>query len=312
MFSPSVYDATGEDEIVHLNVGGTKMATKKSTLCQVEESMLATMFSGRWETDIERDEDGHVFLDYNPELFALVLDYLRAKKFQTPGKPALLPPVALEDVVNFKSLVDYLGVVPHNQNTTDVRCKSLDNNNTHRFLLYSEGMMLNDNGTTATHTTGKNSYEYVIGKDEFCPTSGVQWRFCLNSVQPNSNIFVGLLDSRYRDTRVSEFETTRLNYVQVPPVHRWKGSYGWVLGEEFQTCSDGHGLHTDTFGPLGKKDDIIDLHLKTETSDIYTNTHVSLLIQPSGVTRRIPLPNDQVWQCVIGSYNSGDRISLVS
>ena len=307
MSSQSVRDATGEDKIVYLNVGGTKMATKKSTLCQVDESMLAAMFSGRWE-NIERDEEGHVFLDYKPELFALVLDYLRAKKLETPGKPALLPPVALKDAVNFKSLVDFLGVVPHNQNDTDVRC----NNNTRQFLLYSEGMMLNDNGTTATHTTKKNSLEYVIGKDEFCPTSGVQWRFCLNSVQPNSNIFVGLLDSRYRDTRVSEFETQRLNNARVPPVQEWKGSYGWVLGDKFQTCSDGQVLQTDNFGPLGKKDDMIDLHLKTETSDIYTNTHVSLLIQPSGVTRRIPLPNARVWQCVIGSYNSGDRISLVS
>ena len=104
-----------KDHIVYLNVGGTKMATKWSTLCQVEGSMLAAMFSGRWKNNIEQDEDGHVFLDYNPKLFALVLDYLRAKKLESPSKPVLLPLVAFEDAVNFKSLVDFLGVVPHNQ-----------------------------------------------------------------------------------------------------------------------------------------------------------------------------------------------------
>ena len=296
------------EEIVYLNVGGTKMATKKSTLCHVEDSMLATMFSGRWE-NLEEDEDGDVFLDYNPKLFALVLDYLRAKKLETPSKPALLPQVALEDAVNFKSLVDFLGVVPHNLRDADVSC---DNSNAHKFLLYSDGIVLNDNGTIATHTTEKNSNEYVIGKDELCAAGEVRWRFRLNSVQPNSKLFVGLLNSRLLNDRLSEYETKSLNYVHVPAVHYWKGSYGWVLGEDFQTCSDGHVLRTETFGPLGKEDDIIDLHLKSETSDIYTNTHVSLLVQPSGVIGRIPLPDSQVWQCMIGSYNAGDRISLIS
>ena len=78
------------------------------------------------------------------------------------------------------------------------------------------------------------------------------------------------------------------------------------------TCSNGHSLSTHTFGPLGKKGETIDLHLKTKTSDIYTSTEVSMLLQPSGVKRCIPIPNSTTWQCVIGLYHAGDCISLIS
>ena len=301
------------DNIVYLNVGGTKMATKMSTLCQIEGSLLAIMFSGRWEDSVERDEDGHIFLDYNPELFACVLDYLRAKKIETPSKPALLPQVALEDAVNFRSLVDYLGVEQNIQNDTQVRDESTNDNRKRQFELHSEGIELNQNGTVAKHKTGTNCHEFVIGKDVVNATGEARWRLKLNEVQPNSKLFVGVLDTRYRDSCVSESLTQRVNYIHVPSVYEWEGSYGWILGENFQTCSNGHVLNTYTFGVLGKQDDTIELHLKTKTSDIpeYTNTQVSLLLQPSGLKRCIPLPNSRAWQCVIGSYYAGDRISLI-
>ena len=34
-----------DDDIINLNVGGKKITTKRSTLCQVEGSLLASMFS---------------------------------------------------------------------------------------------------------------------------------------------------------------------------------------------------------------------------------------------------------------------------
>ena len=43
------------------------------TLCQVEGSLLSSQFSGRWEKSVKRTEDGSVFLDYDPDLFALTL-----------------------------------------------------------------------------------------------------------------------------------------------------------------------------------------------------------------------------------------------
>ncbi len=75
------------DDIIHLNVGGEKFTTTRSTLCQVEDSLLATMFSGRWERGVKRDRNGAVFFDFNPQYFGYILEYLRTKKIATPEDP---------------------------------------------------------------------------------------------------------------------------------------------------------------------------------------------------------------------------------
>ena len=101
---------TKDDDIIHLNVGGQKFTTERSTLCQVEGSLFATMFSGRWEDSVKRDQDGAVYLDFNPLYFAVILDYLRAKKFTTSENPATVPNIPEDQVKNFNILVKYLGL----------------------------------------------------------------------------------------------------------------------------------------------------------------------------------------------------------
>ena len=58
-----------DDDIINLNVGGKKITTKRSTLCQVKGSLLASMFSGRWEDSLSRDENGRILFDWNPKYF---------------------------------------------------------------------------------------------------------------------------------------------------------------------------------------------------------------------------------------------------
>jgi hypothetical protein len=53
-------DVVEDDDIIYLNVGGETMACNRSTLCQVEGSFLASMFSGRWENQQKKDKDGNV------------------------------------------------------------------------------------------------------------------------------------------------------------------------------------------------------------------------------------------------------------
>ena len=67
----------GSHDLVHLNVGGKLMTVKRSTLCQHKGSMLANMFSGRWEQSLDRDEKNRVFFDFIPEHFQLILNHLR-------------------------------------------------------------------------------------------------------------------------------------------------------------------------------------------------------------------------------------------
>jgi nitrate/nitrite-specific signal transduction histidine kinase len=60
---------------VKLDVGGVHFTTSVTTLMTEPDSMLAAMFSGRHE--LEKDDDGRVFIDRDGELFKYVLQFLR-------------------------------------------------------------------------------------------------------------------------------------------------------------------------------------------------------------------------------------------
>ncbi|XP_022248778.1 BTB/POZ domain-containing protein KCTD3-like isoform X1 [Limulus polyphemus] len=64
-------------DIVHLNVGGVRYATSKQTLTWVPDSFFSSMLSGRIST--LRDETGAIFIDRDPKLFSIILNFLRTK-----------------------------------------------------------------------------------------------------------------------------------------------------------------------------------------------------------------------------------------
>ncbi|KAG1655097.1 BTB/POZ domain-containing protein KCTD3 [Nymphon striatum] len=71
------FSNSNSDEIVHLNVGGTKFTTSRQTLTWVAESFFTSMLSNRISTT--RDDSGAVFIDRDPKLFAIILNYLRSR-----------------------------------------------------------------------------------------------------------------------------------------------------------------------------------------------------------------------------------------
>lgn len=60
-----------------LDVGGSIFTTSITTLCGEPNSMLAVMFSGRF--NIPKDDKGVVFIDRDGEYFGNILHYLRTK-----------------------------------------------------------------------------------------------------------------------------------------------------------------------------------------------------------------------------------------
>eukprot|EP00927_Polykrikos_kofoidii_P060644 TRINITY_DN55581_c0_g1_i1.p1 TRINITY_DN55581_c0_g1~~TRINITY_DN55581_c0_g1_i1.p1 ORF type:complete len:417 (-),score=58.62 TRINITY_DN55581_c0_g1_i1:43-1188(-) len=79
-------------DILTLNIGGEKIVQRRrSTLCAVEGSFLSSRFSGRWEHDLDRDESGRYFINYPPELFMPVLNYLSVKETEGTSSRAPLP-----------------------------------------------------------------------------------------------------------------------------------------------------------------------------------------------------------------------------
>ena len=129
------------DDVIELNVGGQAMATRRSTLCQVEGSFLSSMFSGRWNDNMIRDKDGRIFLDFNPKYFGFILDCLRAKAISVTGKPAKLPKVDSNEVDNFHELIEYLGL--GRELLPQVTAES--------FNEHSSRMKLEENGTVAAY-----------------------------------------------------------------------------------------------------------------------------------------------------------------
>jgi len=102
--------AEPEDEVLTLNVGGELLTTRRSTLCLYEGSYLANIFSGRWESCIERDRQGHFFLDFDPISFRLILNFLRSKRIESSVAPVGPPTVPPEREEHFQNLVEYLGL----------------------------------------------------------------------------------------------------------------------------------------------------------------------------------------------------------
>jgi hypothetical protein len=64
-----------ENNPINLNVGGQLFTTSLTTLCFEPNSMLASMFSGRFE--MQKDKNGCVFLDRDPIYFGHILNWLR-------------------------------------------------------------------------------------------------------------------------------------------------------------------------------------------------------------------------------------------
>lgn len=103
------YGATKPDDVLTLNVGGTRLQVLRSTLCCLEGSLLATMFSGRWDDNLVKDGKGAFFIDQSPENFKVLLDFLRSWKCAAVNCPK--PTVADLGVVArsslFTRMVDY-------------------------------------------------------------------------------------------------------------------------------------------------------------------------------------------------------------
>ena len=59
-------DKDKNQDIMKLNVGGTKMYVSRETLTSVKDSRLYFLFNGKIDNTLLRDQDGCIFLDVNP------------------------------------------------------------------------------------------------------------------------------------------------------------------------------------------------------------------------------------------------------
>ena len=98
------------EEVVKVNVGGTTIMVKRSTLCQCKSSLLAAHFSGRWDDNVDMVGDAF-FIDQDPKLFLGLVNFLRAKAIENAeqANPATISE-SLATSPDFKRLVSFYGM----------------------------------------------------------------------------------------------------------------------------------------------------------------------------------------------------------
>ena len=269
-----------DDDIINLNVGGTKMTTKRSTLCQVKGSLFSSMFSGRWETSLARDEDGRIFFDFNPKHFVLILDYLRGKAIATPENPVPLPKVPDDQVKSFNNLIEYLGL------SDEIVFAPIAP--PEKFNLHSTGVTLQEGGKVAVHDSTQ-AHKYVLA-DNVYHRGIVRRKLKIESFQNNQWMLVSMVKGDV--------------VPQNDDSYNWPGSYGWVLGIYGQVQTNGSRRGDNTLNNLTKQGDTVELVLDCNAAKL--SLHL-----PTGQQFHIDLPKAQTWKLHVNLYNANDKIRIM-
>ena len=102
---------SNDNDIIEINAGGIIITALRSTLCLVAtDTMFSYMFSGRWDKSLARDKDGRIFLDHDPELITIILNYLRTKKIEDQSKPVRSPKIPDDKRDEFETILQYFGL----------------------------------------------------------------------------------------------------------------------------------------------------------------------------------------------------------
>ncbi|XP_028409776.1 uncharacterized protein LOC114532464 [Dendronephthya gigantea] len=271
-----------DDDIIELHVGADKFTTTKSTLCQVKDSLLASMFSGRWEESVRRDKKGNIFFDYNPKYFGLILDYLRAKKIASPENPAPMPDVPNDELQNFKNFVGFLGLSGEIVPTITVPVE--------KFELRSPGVTLQEDGRVAVNDTS-GQYKYALGKNAY-QQGIVNFKLNLELFQNNNWIFIGML------------RTDVLPQYQSDNSFKWPGGNGWALGANGYAYAGGVASNDSSLNGLSKQGDTVHVVLNCDEGKL--SLHL-----PSGHQVHIEIPKSQSWRLHVNMYGANDKIRIV-
>ena len=271
-----------DDDIIHLNIGGKKFTTERSTLTQVEGSFLASMFSGRWEDSVKRDQDGAAFFDFNPQYFAYILDYLREKKIATPENLPLLSKIPEDQTKRFYRLVEYLGLSDEIFPTEIVSGE--------KFNLHSPGVTLEEDGKVAVHD-GTIGHKYALGEN-IHQQGIVNLKLRLESFKKNDWMFVGIVKGDVE-----------------PPDHnsyKWPNSYGWALGSSgCDVWKKGGGRTLASSVITTKQGDEVKLILDCDAAKL--SLHLT-----SGYQSHIDIPSNKTWRLNVDMCGSNDKIRIIN
>ena len=234
---------------------------------------------------MKRDKDGVVFFDFNPEYFGWILDYLRAKKISSPENPAVLAEVPKNQMKNFNTLFEYLGLSDEIVPTPPTEVVKNE-----KFNVCSSGITVQENGRFAVHNS-LSGYQYALGENVY-QRGIVRFKLKLESFRYNSWILVGIVKADVRPNG-------NLSHV-------WIESKGWILG------SNGHqGMYEN--GSLKIYDSLVNQTKQGDTVELVLDCNagkLSLLL-PTGQEFQIDITKPQAWRLHVNMYGANDKIRIV-
>eukprot|EP00953_Heterococcus_sp_UTEX-ZZ885_P025444 13832-Heterococcus_DN1.PRE.2 len=99
---------------LQLNVGGCILDLKRSTVLQASGSMLARMFSGRWDHVLPRDKSGRIFLDLDEKWAKPIFQHLYYLSLAHDSSETLETPESTfqdsDDLMGYYATLDFLGL----------------------------------------------------------------------------------------------------------------------------------------------------------------------------------------------------------
>ncbi|KAA6425970.1 MAG: hypothetical protein FRX49_04345 [Trebouxia sp. A1-2] len=137
-----------------LNQMNSLFEDREKQLEEAEGSCLAARFNGLWEQCLDHDDQGRIFLDFDPYCFQLILFYLRSRTLLSSAEAtATLPEVepckrrAFLDLVKYLALEEYMG----HMGSGPVQ-----------FVQGGSGVQLTQNGQVAKAIGSGASYRTVL------------------------------------------------------------------------------------------------------------------------------------------------------
>lgn len=114
--------------LVNLNVGGEMYTTSLFTLSRYPNSMLGSMFSGKFQ--ISTDKSGNFFIDRDGALFRYIINYLRTGK--------LCLPTSFDEFEQLKAESEFFQIPGFEEAVESLHCEYLEHRNGNSDILEME------------------------------------------------------------------------------------------------------------------------------------------------------------------------------
>eukprot|EP01121_Diplochlamys_sp_Union-15-3_P002860 TRINITY_DN12708_c0_g1_i1.p1 TRINITY_DN12708_c0_g1~~TRINITY_DN12708_c0_g1_i1.p1 ORF type:complete len:222 (+),score=23.07 TRINITY_DN12708_c0_g1_i1:30-695(+) len=145
-------------EICEVNVGGKCFTTLLATLCKYPNSMLAAMFSGRFQ--LLKDRKGRCFIDRPAKHFELILNFLRTGTIAWPTDETEIAELRLE--------LDYYGLLEYVPHPSKGYVLLVDDNKVNQVVVKRElqrlgyAVIISENGAEALEQYKQHSFDLIL------------------------------------------------------------------------------------------------------------------------------------------------------